>query len=193
MIVIISSFILIMNAYSEELETSDTYTQMIQADMQMREVLAKEHELQNVSDSIEYMKPKLHTEETRKRIARVVIEKSKEYKLDPFFIMAVIWCESEFKINSRSSVGAKGLMQLMPTHLKRIKGDPLNIENNISYGVKLYAQYKTLFKTYELTLAAYNAGPTLIKRIRRVPNIPETQAHIRKVLYRYKLLKEKFS
>ena len=37
-----------------------------------------------------------------------------------------------------------------------------------------------------LTAAAYNAGPERVRRIGRVPDIPETQRYVRRVLMMYR-------
>jgi soluble lytic murein transglycosylase len=39
---------------------------------------------------------------------------AEKYELDPFWILSIIWTESDFKQNAISRVGALGFMQLMP-------------------------------------------------------------------------------
>ncbi len=50
----------------------------------------------------------------RRAIAVAVLESARAHRLDPALILAVIDVESSFRLSSRSSVGAMGLMQLMP-------------------------------------------------------------------------------
>ena len=48
---------------------------------------------------------------------------AEHYGLDPFWVLAVMWTESHFQSKVVSSVGAKGLMQVMPAtalHIGRI-------------------------------------------------------------------------
>lgn len=39
---------------------------------------------------------------------------AKKHAIDPMWVLSIMWTESHFKPSSKSSVGAKGLMQLMP-------------------------------------------------------------------------------
>lgn len=109
------------------------------------------------------------------------------YKIDPNLIKAVIRAESDFNRNAVSHRGAKGLMQLMPETARELNvRDPFNPDQNIDGGTR-YLRY--LLQTFEgdltLALAAYNAGPSLVKRVQRVPRIPETVAYVKRVLAYY--------
>jgi membrane-bound lytic murein transglycosylase MltF len=102
---------------------------------------------------------------------------SEKYGLDWILIAALSYQESRFDPNVRSRQGAVGLMQVLPS-----TGEYLEIpevkspENNVHAGVK-YMRY--LIDKYfseegltddnrmRLALAAYNAGPTNIKRSRQ--------------------------
>lgn len=86
--------------------------------------------------------------------------------LRPNLLVAVIYTESRFNPRSTSSVGARGLMQIMPAtgdsiadELGEPMGDLYNPETSISYG-SWYL--KGLLDKYsgnpDLALAAYNAG-----------------------------------
>nr|MBR4280694.1 transglycosylase SLT domain-containing protein [Clostridia bacterium] len=96
-----------------------------------------------------------------------------QYNLQPAFVMAIIRNESSFRTNAESSVGARGLMQLMPDTAAWI-ADKLDdtsytfdsmwdAETNIRYGC-WYLNYLTkLFHgDPELISAAYHAGQTTI-------------------------------
>lgn len=98
-----------------------------------------------------------------------------EYGLDPYLALAVIRVESNFRPRARSSVDARGLMQILPETgrwIAEMKGlgefDPESLYDpalNIDFGC-WYLNY--LLKMFEqdehLTLAAYNAG---LGRVRR--------------------------
>jgi len=110
------------------------------------------------------------------------------YRVDPNLIRAVIRAESSFNRYAVSSQGAKGLMQLMPETAKDLKvRDPFNPRQNIEGGTRYL---RSLMDTFDgnltLVLAAYNAGPTLVKRVKRVPRIPETIQYVKRVLGHYK-------
>jgi soluble lytic murein transglycosylase len=92
------------------------------------------------------------------------------YKEDPLFITAVIKVESKFIRNAKSSKGALGLMQLMPTTAaeiaKELKIKPFRIEQledprtNIQFGTYYVSKLRKEFGNDGVTvLAAYNAGP----------------------------------
>lgn len=85
------------------------------------------------------------SEITAKRILSAVYENSAQYDLEPELILSVIMVESEFNPKAYSSVGAIGLMQIMPVtgiYVGRSLGysiknenDLYNIEKNIKIGV----------------------------------------------------------
>lgn len=93
--------------------------------------------------------------------------------LDPLVVISLMRQESAFNPNATSSVGAKGLMQLMPATAKRFNkkvkvkhlSDP---EINIAIGIRYL---KVLVDRFEgnliYTLASYNAGENRIDRWRK--------------------------
>lgn len=92
---------------------------------------------------------------------------SEENNLSEDFVFAVIKCESSFQSDAVSSVGARGLMQIMPDTFDWIKGrlkddiqydDMFNAENNIQYGCHLYGYLMERYESEELAIAAYHAG-----------------------------------
>ena len=110
------------------------------------------------------------------------------YRVDPNLIRAVIRTESSFNRYALSSRGAQGLMQLMPGTAKDMKViDPFDPRQNIEGGTRYL---RLLIDTFDgdltLTLAAYNAGPTLVKKVNRIPRIPETVKYVKRVLGHYK-------
>jgi hypothetical protein len=109
------------------------------------------------------------------------------YRLDASLIRSMMAQESNFNARAVSPKGARGLMQLMPATAAdlgvRNIHDP---EENIKGGMKYMRSLLDKFdNNLVLSLAAYNAGPNLVERIRRVPNYRETQDYVRTITARY--------
>ena len=119
------------------------------------------------------------TEERAKfeRTVKLFQKYGDQYKLDALLMAAQGYQESRLDQNAKSSVGAVGIMQVMPATGKDMAvGDIGNVENNVHAGVKyvrfMMDQYfenepmdplnKGLF-----TFASYNAGPGRIRDLRR--------------------------
>jgi membrane-bound lytic murein transglycosylase MltF len=103
-----------------------------------------------------------------------------QYQLNPLLLLAVAYKESKFDQANTSPKGAVGIMQLMPGTAADPNVDIQNIhalENNIHAGVKYLHHLKTQYFDHHaiaredrlfLTLAAYNAGPDRIMKMRRI-------------------------
>ncbi len=109
------------------------------------------------------------------------------YGVDQELVKIIIEKESEFNHRAVSRSGAIGLMQLMPATAKNLGVEnPYNPKENVMGGVKYL---RTLFDMFggnlELALAAYHAGPSLVKRLNRVPSIPETVEYVDYIMSRY--------
>jgi soluble lytic murein transglycosylase len=109
---------------------------------------------------------------------------SNYFKVEPYFVFAIMREESHFRLDSVSRVGALGLMQLMPKTAKwlhsKIPKDLKTKNNWNNFSVKrltsdsnymiclscfYVARLMKLFKSRpEYVLAAYNAGGTHAKR-----------------------------
>jgi soluble lytic murein transglycosylase len=92
--------------------------------------------------------------------------------LDPYFVAAIVREESSFYPQARSRVGARGLMQLMPTtarQLARSRGLPTSEESlddpavNLALGSAYLGVLMKEFGEPRLAVAAYNAGPTSVR------------------------------
>lgn len=96
--------------------------------------------------------------------------------------LALIWKESKGNPRAKSWAGAKGLMQLMP---KTAAGlgvtNPYDAKQNLKAGVAYLGSLMTRFPHLNLALAAYNAGPTKVAKLGRVPQYTETLAYVEKI------------
>ena len=104
---------------------------------------------------------------------------------DDRFVAAVITVESMFNPNAVSRSGAMGLGQLMPGTAQGLNvNNAFNIEQNVygccSYLSQQLNRYKSYprQRKYELTLAAYNAGPGAVERWGGIPPYSETKKYV---------------
>lgn len=99
---------------------------------------------------------------------------------------AVAWQESRYRVNSRSPVGAIGLMQLMPATARSLGvTDATDPAQNVAGGAAyLRIQLNRFGNDLEKALAAYNAGPGAVIRYGGIPPYRETQNYVRSILGR---------
>jgi len=117
---------------------------------------------------------------------------AKQHQIDPHLLRAIVDTESAFDPKAYSKTGAVGLMQLMP---KTAKGlgvkNSWNPKENVQGGARYFRQLLDRFnQNIKLSLAAYNAGESAVRRAgNAIPNYPETQRYVKKVMSRYTQLK----
>ncbi len=81
---------------------------------------------------------------TARQVAWPLVEQSKENGVDPATVLSVMLIESAGKPDARSSVGARGLMQVMPAWAGYWRGCGRNlfaIEDNLCHGTRILALY----------------------------------------------------
>jgi len=109
------------------------------------------------------------------------------YQVDPKLVKAIIAVESCFDRRAISTVGAQGLMQLMPATAKQLRvQNSFNAYDNIRGGTRYFSQMLSRFNdNAELALAAYNAGPLAVEKYGGIPPYAETQNYVKKVMKSY--------
>jgi soluble lytic murein transglycosylase-like protein len=119
----------------------------------------------------------------REALEPFIQEAATTHGMSPSLIRAVIQTESRFNPLAVSSVGAQGLMQLMPTTARHVGiENPFDPRENILGGTKYLSTLLDRFKgNTARALAAYNAGPTAVSRHRGLPPYRETQGYVRKI------------
>ena len=126
---------------------------------------------------------------------QIVRGHAKNYDLDPALVAAVIYQESKFRADAKSSSGALGLMQLKPETAEGIAirtggsrfqtSDLYNPEINIRYGSFYLRRLIRKYGDTRLALAAYNAGQANVDEwIAEDKGIefPETRQYVDEVL-----------
>jgi hypothetical protein len=121
------------------------------------------------------------------KFAISVTQLSKEFKLDPRLVMAVMRAESNFDPLARSSKGAQGLMQLIPETAERFAvKDITDPFDNIRGGMAYLKWLLSFFRgDVVLSLAAYNAGEKTIEKFGGVPPYTETMAYVQRIRSAY--------
>ncbi|MFM2322487.1 MAG: lytic transglycosylase [Pseudomonadota bacterium] len=102
---------------------------------------------------------------------RSVLAAARKAHLNSAWVWAIMRQESAFMWNAKSSAGALGLMQIMPSTGRQLarrfalgRVDLLDPEQNIHLGSRYLRQLLTLFNgNATLATASYNVGPTRIK------------------------------
>ncbi len=120
------------------------------------------------------------------RLVLLADEKAAKYQLDKHLFRALITQESNWNPWAVSSAGAMGLAQLMPEtawHFCNLNYlERFNPDRNLDCGARYLSAQLRRFNSVQLALAAYNAGPTRVARLGRVPQIPETQAYVSRIM-----------
>lgn len=128
-----------------------------------------------------------------------------EFKVDKNLLKAVAKVESGFRENAKSSAGAVGVMQLMPSTAKWVAselGDSyseeklFNANTNIRYGAFFLSYLLGKYEDLVYVLACYNAGEGVVSSWGEpgtftADDVPygETKNFIKKVLSYYEVYK----
>ena len=132
-----------------------------------------------------------------------VIESAQEFSVEGALIASIANAESGYRIDARSSKGAVGIMQILPSTAKWIAGnlgEEFEEEKlsepqvNIRYGSYYLSYLLEMFKDRDLAICAYNAGQANVKAwleneeyssdgtsLDKIP-FPETEKYLNKVL-----------
>jgi soluble lytic murein transglycosylase-like protein len=118
------------------------------------------------------------------QINQLVQQNADIWQVDPALIKSVIANESSFNANATSSVGAQGLMQLMPETAASLGvKNPYDPAQNVAGGTRYLRGLLDRFKgDTRLAVAAYNAGPGAVEKYGDVPPYAETQNYVKNVL-----------
>jgi soluble lytic murein transglycosylase-like protein len=118
------------------------------------------------------------------RTAEAIVHESKRNHVDVRLVLAVMHTESGYYNFARSSVGALGLMQIMPATGEMLADeagldwsgpdDLFAPELNVRLGTRYLAILHARYGSWQKALAAYNWGPAAIdKRLADGDDVPE--------------------
>jgi soluble lytic murein transglycosylase-like protein len=108
-----------------------------------------------------------------------------QFQLDAALVKAVIKVESDFNPRVISHKGAQGLMQLMPETASEVGvSNPFDPSESI-YGGSRYLRrmLDTFNSNLDHALAAYNAGPSIVRKYGGIPPFEETRNYVKRVKF----------
>ncbi|AEE13683.1 Lytic transglycosylase catalytic [Thermodesulfobium narugense DSM 14796] len=109
-------------------------------------------------------------------------EIANEYGIKPSLLKAIVLAESNGNPNAVSPDGAVGLGQLMPSTARSLGVEnPFDPIENLRGTAKYLSNLLKTFKSVDLALAAYNAGPGSVEKFNGIPPYAETINYIRRV------------
>ena len=118
-------------------------------------------------------------------VKETIVKHSIELGIDPALALSIAKSESGFKHDLRSSHGAVGVFQLMPSTARRLGVNPYYLSDNIKGGLMYYQKMYNMFGNTEMALAAYNAGPGIVKKYNKVPPFRETKRFVSNIMTEY--------
>jgi soluble lytic murein transglycosylase-like protein len=114
--------------------------------------------------------------------ADIIESLSETHGVNPMLVRALIQVESGNRPRARSSKGAMGLMQLMPSIAREYKvRNPFEPKANIEAGIR---HLKSLIDRWgeKTALAAYNAGEGAVMKFKGIPPYRETRNYVSRIL-----------
>lgn len=122
-------------------------------------------------------------------VKAAIVKYSVEMGVDPAITLSIAKTESGFRHEARSSHGAVGVFQLLPSTARRMGLNPYSLDDNIKAGIMYYKSMYKMFGSMELAVAAYNAGPANVKKYNAVPPYRETKRFVSQIMSDYYYLK----
>jgi soluble lytic murein transglycosylase-like protein len=115
--------------------------------------------------------------------ADIIASLSEAHGVNPMLVSALIQVESNYRPRARSSRGAMGLMQLMPSTVREYKvANPFEPKANIEGGIRHLKSLIDRFGVVEMALAAYNAGEGAVRKFKGIPPYRETRDYVARIL-----------
>ncbi|MGB0120974.1 MAG: transglycosylase SLT domain-containing protein [Solirubrobacterales bacterium] len=117
------------------------------------------------------------------RYRKPILASAMKWGVSAALLAAQLYAESNFDPNAGSPAGAQGIAQFMPgTAAAYGLGNPFDPVAAIDAQGHLMSDLLKQFGSPALALAAYNAGPGAVSPCDCIPDYPETQAYVAKIL-----------
>ena len=128
----------------------------------------------------EYFEPnkvKFPNKKEKERLKQIVIKAAKKNKVEPWLMLALVAKESGFRPTVISNSNALGIAQTIPSTFRSVMGKDVSLDKvfdpeigaeagarYLAQNIKKYAKKgRSRKEQLQMTLAAYNAGPTKLK------------------------------
>jgi transglycosylase-like protein with SLT domain/D-alanyl-D-alanine carboxypeptidase-like protein/putative Flp pilus-assembly TadE/G-like protein len=112
-----------------------------------------------------------------------LLHSAARWNVSAALLAAQLMAESNFNPYAGSPAGAQGIAQFMPSTAAAYGlADPFDPVEAIDAQAHLMADLLRQFGDPSLALAAYNAGPGAVEACGCVPDYPETQAYVSRIL-----------
>jgi soluble lytic murein transglycosylase-like protein len=108
------------------------------------------------------------------------VNAARDTSLPLSMLVAVGKVESNLQVDARSSAGARGLLQLLPSTAAALQLNVDDPDANVLGGARYLRQMLDRFSSTDLALAAYNAGPTAVQAAGGAPS-PAVQTYVTNV------------
>ena len=103
---------------------------------------------------------------------------ARRYGVPEDLFLRLVQQESGWNTGALSPKGAIGLAQLMPGTAARLGVVATDPDENLDGGARYLRQQYDTFGTWQLALAAYNAGPGAVQQYAGIPPYVETQNYV---------------
>ena len=113
---------------------------------------------------------------------QMAIRMAEQYEIPKQLFFNLVTAESNWDAAIVSPRGAIGLAQLMPSTAEELGVDPWDALDNLDGGARYLSQQYARFGTWELALAAYNAGPGAVSKYDGIPPYAETEEYVKKIM-----------
>lgn len=132
-------------------------------------------------------------------LATLFYDEAERSGVDLSFVLAAVYTESRFNHKVSSSVGAQGIMQIMPltfVSIAKLHGydyledDIYDLKKNVRIGTILLHRLMNSYGSYDLAAAGYNGGPKVAANYRKYMN-GETSVYVPDETKKYVLMVRK--